>query len=68
MGHLSGQASGGGDRRDIETMGEDIVDMRDRMSELRAEQGLPEKNYSDNGYRSAEQVVQGEIKYRARGY
>lgn len=68
MGHLSGQASGGGDRRDIETMGEDIVDMRDRMSELRAEQGLPEKDYSDNGYRSAEQVVQGEIKYRARGY
>ncbi len=68
MGHLSGQASGGGDRKDIETMGEDLVDMRDKMTQLRAEQGMPEKDYSDNGYHSAEKVVQGEIKYRARGY
>lgn len=68
MGHLSGQVSGRGDQKDIEAMGEDLVDMRDRMTALRAEQGLPEKDYSDNGYRSAEQVVQGEIKYRVRGY
>ena len=68
MGHLSGQALGGGDIRDIETMGEEIVNMRDRMHELRAEQDLPEKDYSDNVYYSAEKVVQGEIKYRQRGY
>jgi len=68
MGHLSGQASSGGDIRDIETMGEEIVNMRDRMHALRTEQGLPEKDYSDNVYYSAEKVVQGEIKYRQRGH
>ncbi len=67
MGFLDGQV-GRGDRGDIELAGEEIVDIRDRMVAIRAEQGLPEKDYSDNGYRSAEQVVQGEIKYRIRGY
>ena len=67
MGFLNGQV-GRADRGDIELAGEEIVDMRDQMAKLRAEQGLPAKDYSSNTYHEAERVVQGEIKYRIRGY
>ena len=67
MGFLNGQV-GRGDRGDIELAGEEIVDIRSRMAKLRADQGMPEKDYSSNTYHKAERVVQGEIKYRARGY
>lgn len=67
MGFLNGQV-GRGDRGDIELAGEEIVDMRDQMAKLRVEQGLPGKDYSSNTYHAAERVVQGEIKFRKRGY
>tara|TARA_B100001057_G_scaffold467576_1_gene525858 strand:+ start:804 stop:1127 length:324 start_codon:yes stop_codon:yes gene_type:complete len=67
MGFLDGQV-GRGDRGDIELAGEEIVDMRDQMAKLRAEQGLPEKDYSSNSRHKAERAVQGEIKFRKRGY
>ena len=67
MGFLDGQA-GIASRGDIELAGEEIVDLRDQMAKVRAEQGLPEKDYSSNSRHKAERVVQGEIKFRKRGY
>ena len=55
-------------RSDVELAGEEIVDIRIQMAKLRAEQGLPEKDYSSNTYHEAERVAQGEIKFRKRGY
>ena len=67
MGFLDGQV-GIASRGDIELAGEEIVDIRIQMVKLRAEQGLPAKDYSSNGRHKAEKVVQGEIKFRKRGY
>ena len=67
MGFLDGQV-GIASRGDIELAGEEIVDIRYNMAKLRAEQGLPEKDYSSNTHHEAERVVQGEIKFRKRGY
>ena len=53
---------------DVELAGEEIVDIRIQMAKLRADQGLPEKDYSSNTYHEAERVAQGEIKFRKRGY
>ena len=67
MGFLDGQV-GIASRGDIELAGEEIVDIRYNMEKLRAEQGLPEKDYSSNTYHEAERVAQGEMKFRKRGY
>mgnify|MGYP005711724515 CR=1 FL=1 len=67
MGFLDGQV-GIASRGDIELAGEEIVDMRIQMAKIRAEQGLPAKDYSSNSRHEAERVVQGEIKFRKRGY
>jgi len=67
MGFLDGQV-GIASRGDVELAGEEIVDLRDQMAKLRAEQGLPEKDYSSNSRHKAERAVQGEIKFRKRGY
>jgi hypothetical protein len=69
MGFLDGQlGTSTFDRGDIELAGEEIVDIRIQMAKLRAEQGLPEKDYSSNTYHEAERVAQGEMKFRKRGY
>ena len=69
MGFLDGQlGTSTFERGDMELAGEEIVDLRDQMAKLRAEQGLPEKDYSSNTYHEAERVAQGEIKFRKRGY
>ena len=69
MGSLDGQVGRSTTTRsDVELAGEEIVDIRIQMAKLRDEQGLPEKDYSSNTYHEAERVVQGEIKFRKRGY
>ena len=69
MGSLDGQlGTSNFGRSDMELAGEEIADIRIQMANLRAEQGLPEKDYSSNTYHEAERVVQGEIKFRKRGY
>ena len=69
MGSLDGQVGRSTTTpSDIELAGEEIVDIRIQMAKLRAEQGLPEKDYSSNTYHEAERVAQGEIKFRKRGY
>ena len=69
MGFLDGQVGRSTTTpSDIELAGEEIVDIRIQMAKLRAEQGLPAKDYSSNGRHKAEKVVQGEIKFRKRGY
>ena len=69
MGSLDGQlGTSTFERSDMELAGEEIVDIRIQMEKLRDKQGLPKKDYSSNTYHEAERVVQGEIKFRKRGY
>ena len=69
MGSLNGQlGTSTFGRSDMELAGEEIADIRIQMAKLRSDQGLPEKDYSSNTYHEAERVVQGEIKFRKRGY
>lgn len=69
MGSLDGQlGTSTFESGDVELAGKEIVDIRIQMEKLRADQGLPEKDYSSNTYHDAERVVQGEIKFRKRGY
>ena len=69
MGSLDGQlGTSTFGRSDMELAGEEIADIRIQMAKLRSDQGLPDKDYSSNTYHEAERVVQGEIKFRKRGY
>ena len=69
MGSLDGQlGTSTFERSEVELAGEEIVDIRIQMAKLRSDQGLPDKDYSSNTYHEAERVVQGEIKFRKRGY